>query len=99
MKKTIRKIKNEDGFTLIEMTIVVVVIAILLIVFLPNVEKVNTRVTDTTDQALVKTVEAQKILYKAQHGEEANSALLETAGYITTPQKEAYDKLLEAKKK
>lgn len=99
MKKTIRKIKNEDGFTLIEMTIVVVVIAILLIVFLPNVEKVNTRVTDTTDQALVKTVEAQKILYKAQYGEEADSDQLETAGYITTPQKDAYDKLPEAKKK
>ena len=39
MKKIIQKFKNKDGFTLIEMLIVLFIIAILLILIIPNITK------------------------------------------------------------
>ncbi len=91
MKKIVGKLKNEEGFTLIEMTIVILVIAILLIVFLPNISKVNQNVNKTTDSALVQTIEAQKILYNAQENDKAADVeKLRASGYITQEQFDAY---------
>lgn len=100
MKKWLKNLRNEDGFTLLEMTIVVVVIALLMIVFLPNITNVNTSVSKTTNKALVQTINAQKILYKAKTGLELESIdKLESDGYITKEQLNAYNKVPESDKK
>lgn len=90
----IKKLKKEDGFTLIEMTVVLVVIALLLIVFLPNITDVNDNVSKTTNKALEQTVDAQMILYKAQYGaDDASVDKLKEMGFITQEQYDAYDEL------
>lgn len=98
MKKWFEKVKKEDGFTLVEMTIVLLVIAILMIVFLPNISGVTTRVTTSTDEALVQTINAQKLLYKAEKGKEQDSLddLVEE-GYITSDQLKKYNEIQENK--
>ncbi len=98
MKKWFKKLKKEDGFTLVEMTIVLLVIAILMIVFLPNISGVNTRVTTSTDEALVQTINAQKLLYKAEKGNEPSLEELEKGGYITSDQLKKYNEIPEGKK-
>lgn len=100
MKKWFKNLKNEDGFTLVEMTIVLLVIAILMIVFLPNISGVNTRVTTSTDEALVQTINAQKLLYKAEKGvdPEPIDKLVEE-GYITLDQLKKYNEIPEDKKR
>lgn len=99
MKKWFKKLKKEDGFTLVEMTIVLLVIAILTIVFLPNISGVNTRVTTSTDEALVQTINAQKLLYKAENGNEPSLEELEKGGYITLDQLKKYNEIPEDKKR
>ena len=100
MKKWFKKLKKEDGFTLVEMTIVLLVIAILMIVFLPNISGVNTRVTTSTDEALVQTINAQKLLYKAEKGKEQDSLdKLVEEGYITSDQLKKYNEIPEDKKR
>lgn len=100
MKKWFKNLKKEDGFTLVEMTIVLLVIAILMIVFLPNISGVNTRVTTSTDEALVQTINAQKLLYKAEKGvdPEPIDKLVEE-GYITSDQLKKYNEIPEDKKR
>ena len=100
MKKWFKKLKKEDGFTLVEMTIVLLVIAILTIVFLPNISGVNTRVTTSTDEALVQTINAQKLLYKAEKDvdPEPLNKLVEE-GYITSDQLKKYNEIPEDKKR
>ena len=94
MKKWLKKLKNEDGFTLLEMTIVVMVIAILIIVMIPNITKTNSSVNVTTNKALTQTIEAQKILYKAEKGNTPTLEELKVGEYITEDQYNAYDEIL-----
>lgn len=96
MKKWLKKLKNEDGFTLLEMTIVVMVIAILIIVMIPNITKTNSSVNVTTNKALTQTIEAQKILYKAENGKTPKVDELHTEKYITDDQYEAYKENLKS---
>ncbi len=50
----IKTLKNEKGFTLIEMMIVMLVISVLLIVTIPNVAKHNSNINNKGCQAFVK---------------------------------------------
>lgn len=95
MKHFMSKLKNEDGFTLIEMTIVIMVVAALLLLIVPNVEKVTENTNSTTSEAAVSTVESQIILYKMENPDDTldGNALLEKLvkdKYITQRQLEAY---------
>ena len=67
MKKMISKLNNEDGFTLIEMTIVIMVVAALLLLIVPNVGNITKNTNSTTSAAAVSTVESQIILYKMEN--------------------------------
>ena len=51
--------KNEKGFTLVEMMIVMLVISVLLIITIPNVAKHNTNINTKGCEAYVKMVQAQ----------------------------------------
>lgn len=95
MKHFMSKLKNEDGFTLIEMTIVIMVVAALLLLIVPNVGKVTENTNSTTSEAVVSTVESQIILYKMENPDDTldGNALLEKLvkdKYITQRQLEAY---------
>lgn len=95
MRKIIKKLKNESGFTLLEMSIVIMIIAALLLLIIPNVSKVNKTTDETTSKAVVNTVETQIELYKMENPstELSGDALLEelkNEKWITEKQVDAY---------
>lgn len=51
--------KNEKGFTLIEMMIVMLIISVILIITIPNIAKHNSNINNKGCEAFVKMVEAQ----------------------------------------
>ncbi|MGM8214105.1 competence type IV pilus major pilin ComGC [Bacillaceae bacterium W0354] len=66
--------KNNSGFTLIEMLIVLLVISVLLLITIPNVTKHNSVINDKGCEAYIEVVQAQVELYKLDHqGKEPTS--------------------------
>lgn len=60
--------KNEKGFTLIEMMIVLMIISTLLLITIPNVTKNNSSVKKKGCDALVQLVGAQVQAYEIEKG-------------------------------
>lgn len=58
--------KNQRGFTLVEMLIVLMIISVLLLVSLPNIAKNNKVVDSKGCEALIKLAEAQVQAYKIE---------------------------------
>ncbi|OAO31884.1 competence protein ComGC [Mammaliicoccus lentus] len=71
--KNIKFFKKEEGFTLIEMLIVLLIISILLIIIIPNISKQSETVKSTGCQAQVKMVAGQVEAYTLKHDAKANS--------------------------
>ncbi|EGE54443.1 competence type IV pilus major pilin ComGC [Streptococcus parauberis] len=65
MKKFIINFKNKSvqAFTLLEMLMVILIISILMLLFIPNLNKQKEKVLNTGGEALVKIVENQAELY------------------------------------
>jgi competence protein ComGC len=61
-------INNEDGFTLIEMLLVMLVITVLLLIMIPNVTKNSGVIGDKGCEALLSMVDAQIQTYKLDNG-------------------------------
>ncbi len=59
--------KNQNGFTLIEMMVVLLIISVLLIITIPNIANHNASINDKGCQAYVKMVEAQVQAYQIEH--------------------------------
>lgn len=76
--------KNQKGFTLVEMMIVMLVISVLLIVTIPNVAKHNTNINNKGCQAFVKMVQAQVQAYVMDKNKVPTMAELISAGYLNT---------------
>jgi len=75
--------KNEKGFTLIEMMIVLLIISVLLIITIPNIAKHNASINNKGCEAYVKMVEAQVQAYKMDHNQyPANIEVLISEGYL-----------------
>src|SRR5690625_2815331 len=80
--------KNNHGFTLIEMLIVLMIISVLIILIVPNLGGKSKEVNDKGCDALVSVVQAQVDTYRLETGDyPASLDTLETAGYITKDQK------------
>ncbi|HEX6594438.1 MAG TPA: competence type IV pilus major pilin ComGC [Bacillota bacterium] len=80
--------KNDDGFTLIEMLIVLLVISVLIILIIPNLSGKSTEVHDKGCVALVSVVQAQVDAYYLDEGNYPSSLnVLVRKGYITEDQK------------
>ncbi|WP_221565535.1 competence type IV pilus major pilin ComGC [Alkalihalobacillus sp. TS-13] len=60
---------NENGFTLIEMLIVILIISILLLIAVPNMAKNNDVVKDKSCAATVQLVQSQVAAYQVEHDE------------------------------
>ncbi|MBP2623609.1 competence type IV pilus major pilin ComGC [Streptococcus oricebi] len=88
--KKLKKLQLE-GFTLIEMLVVLLIISVLLLLFVPNLSKQKDAVSDTGNAAVVKVVESQAELYELKHGsEQATLAKLVSAGNLTQKQVDSY---------
>ncbi|MDO4680436.1 MAG: competence type IV pilus major pilin ComGC [Aerococcus sp.] len=96
LEKLHRQLRNRRGFTLIEMVIVLFIIAILLLIIIPNATKTQEKAQSKADAAIVKTVETEQALYKMDHnGTEGSMEQLKGEGYLTAEQIEAYEKAKE----
>lgn len=71
--KNIKFLKKEEGFTLIEMLIVLLIISILLIIIIPNISKQSETVKSTGCQAQVKMIAGQVEAYTLKHDAKPNS--------------------------
>lgn len=91
MMKYLKKLKDEKGFTLIEMAIVVLIIAGLLLLIVPNISKVTDSTSKTTNDGIKQTVETQMILYKIETGNEVSSPEELPDGYLSSEQIKAYN--------
>lgn len=82
-----KKLQGSGAFTLVEMLIVMVIIAALIILIIPNISKSTAGVNEKSCQALQKTVETQLLAYKMEHNKYPESLEeLRTANYIEADQ-------------
>lgn len=88
--KSIKKVMVQ-GFTLIEMLVVLLIISVLLLLFVPNLTKQKDLVQEKGDAAVVKVVKSQMELYELREGKAASTNDLIEAGYITKEQAKTYN--------
>ena len=78
--------RNEKGFTLIEMMIVLLIISILLIITVPNVAKHQQTIEAKGCEAFTRLVQGQIQAYKLDTDEEpASYGVLVEEGYLPQP--------------
>lgn len=77
-------IKNNKGFTLIEMLIVLLVITVLIILTVPNITKHHNVINHKGCDAYIEVVQAQVELYKLEKGHEPTSISDLTNDYINS---------------
>jgi competence protein ComGC len=76
---------NEDGFTLIEMMIVLLIISVLLMIALPSMAKNLGVAKDIGCKATIDLVQGQLGAYEAEKGKTLTDlTLLETENYVDT---------------
>ncbi len=75
--------KNE-GFTLLEMLMVVFIIATLLILTIPNITSHKDGVEETSCEAYADLIQTQMAAYQLVENEEPSISSLISKGYITT---------------
>jgi competence protein ComGC len=76
--------KNQNGFTLIEMMIVLMIISVLLIITVPNVTKHNTSINTKGCNAYLQMVQAQVQAYQIDKQKVPTIAELKAENYIKT---------------
>ena len=78
---------NTEGFTLLEMIIVVTIISILFLLTVPNIQKVLGIVDKKGCDALVKVVDASILQYRLEYDQDPGSVSdLINAGLLTDEQ-------------
>lgn len=94
MENIQKKLFNESGFTLIETSIVLLVIAVLTLLIIPNVTGVKNFADSSTNDAIVQSVEAQILLFETNNptmkyndNDENNNFI---GGYVTAEQLKIY---------
>nr|WP_157129901.1 competence type IV pilus major pilin ComGC [Sporosarcina ureae] len=75
-------LKNERGFTLIEMMIVLLIITVLILIAIPNVTKHSKSIDEKGCEAYVKMVEGQVQAYKMDKKSVPTLTALTTDGYL-----------------
>jgi len=79
----LKRLRNQKGFTLIEMLIVLLIISVLLIITIPNITKHQSTVQKKGCEAFVKMVQSQVQAYEIDHNKwPANVEELKTEGYL-----------------
>lgn len=79
--------KDNRGFTLLEMVVVVMVISVLFLLSVPNISKVIDSVDNNACDALTKVADAAMVQFKLEYGQYPNSiGDLVAAGYLSEGQ-------------
>lgn len=79
-----RFLKNQKGFTLIEMLIVMLIITVLIAIAIPNVTKQSTAVDEKGCKAFVQMVQGQVESYRMDLKVVPTLSDLVTEGYLKT---------------
>ena|SRR5690625_1115831 len=79
-------LQEENGFTLIEMLIVLTIITVLIILMVPNLTKKSENIHTTGCEALVQTVQAQVSAFQLEKGRSPNNLKELKTGYISEDQ-------------
>ena len=78
---------EKNGFTLLEMIIVLAIICLIFVLTLPNIQQKQEIINNKGCQALVEVVNSQILLYKIETGEEVSDiGELIDAGYLKEKQ-------------
>ncbi|GAB3071722.1 competence type IV pilus major pilin ComGC [Salinicoccus sesuvii] len=82
-----KKLKNKDeGFTLIEMLLVLLVISVLIILIIPNIAAQSANVQNTGCEAQVRMVQSQIEAYTLNEGSPPGAISALVPNYLTTEQ-------------
>lgn len=88
------KIKKHKSFTLIEVSVVLFVIALLMLLFLPNIGEQKKSAEKSQGNSMAKMVQAQVDLYSVNEDDESVSfGKLESKGYLSQEQVQKAQKL------
>lgn len=80
-------LKENKGFTLIEMLIVLMIISVLLLIAVPQMNKSRNIVNEKSCQATIELIQSQVEAYQVSNdGLPADLTVLKTDGYIDTVQ-------------
>ncbi|WP_125767280.1 competence type IV pilus major pilin ComGC [Lapidilactobacillus wuchangensis] len=85
--------QQRKAFTLIEMSLVLLIIALLLLIMIPNIAQQKNKASAQIDQAFIKNMETQTTLYQTSETENASWAALEKSGYISSDQRQKAESL------
>lgn len=75
--------KNERGFTLVEMMIVLLIISVLILISIPNVTKHSANIDKKGCDAFIKMVEGQVQAYKIENNDIPTMEELKTGEFIS----------------
>ncbi|MFV0255685.1 MAG: competence type IV pilus major pilin ComGC [Erysipelotrichaceae bacterium] len=79
--------KKNDGFTLIEMIIVLAIICVVILLTIPNIQQKQEIVNQKGCEALIEVVNSQILLYEVANGGEPGSiSVLISEGYLKESQ-------------
>ena len=85
MKRLSRGIRAEEGFTLLEMMIVIAIIGVFAVIAVPKFEGAMARANTAKIQMDLRTIDTAAVMYHAQTGGDADS-LDKLDQYIEDPQ-------------
>lgn len=85
------KYKKLRGFTLLEMTVVLIIVGLLLLLIIPNVSAIRKHADNKQADAMVELVQTQVNLYVAENGDKAVN-YDDLSGYLTKEQIERAQK-------
>ncbi|MBD3948628.1 prepilin-type N-terminal cleavage/methylation domain-containing protein [Tuanshanicoccus lijuaniae] len=89
-------IKNKKGFTLIEMLIVLIIVALLMAIIIPNVAGQRDRIEKQARANIAEIIETQVNTYNlVESSKDASLAKLVSEGYITQKQSDEAERLLK----
>jgi len=88
-------LKNNRGFTLLEMLIVLIVVALLMAIIIPNVAGQRDRINQQATQNIADIIETQANTYLlVENDPDVSMNEVHNAGYITSKQVSEAEKLL-----
>lgn len=94
MKKILLKLRNKRAFTLIEMLIVLIIVALLMAIIIPNVAGQRNRIENQAKENIAEIIETQVNTYKLVEKDEPTLSSLVKEGYITQKQSDEAERLL-----
>lgn len=94
----VKKLK-ENGFTLIEMLIVLFVISVIMLLVIPNISKNKSSIDSTGNEAFATVVQTQLDLYKMSESGTITDGttidVLESSGYLSKNQADRANSTLQ----